>query len=140
MTARHPSRLDRLGRHEVLAAGVVDEDVEAAVALEHRLHDVPRRVVLAPRLPAATADFPADLRRGRLRTSRAPPGDRDLGAAGASSGRRPPLPQSPRPSRARPGQASRSGAKMRDRTIRPEQSHAPHGLPAERRSAMTRLD
>ena len=42
-----PLRGDRLGRAEELAAGVVDEDVEALVALEHAVEEEPDRVLLA---------------------------------------------------------------------------------------------
>ena len=57
--------LDRLGGHEVLAAGVVDEHVEAAVALEGARRRSARRP-RGSRMSPATPSAPADLARRRL--------------------------------------------------------------------------
>ena len=78
-------RLDRLGRHEVLAARVVDQHVEAPAALEREADHALGVVALAD---VARDGVRAELRRGRLEHLAAPAGDHDLRAAGAQLRRR----------------------------------------------------
>ena len=81
MTVRKPFGRDVLGGGHVLAAGVVDEQVDLAVALEHRVHERLDLVLLADvadvRLDAPAVGLRRGLRRaapraGRRRPPRAP--------------------------------------------------------------------
>ena len=75
MTVRKPFGVISLGGGEELTAGVVDEDVDPAVALEHRVHEPLDLVLLAD-----VAHLARSMRRVRRRARRF--GER-LGAAAA---------------------------------------------------------
>jgi phosphate uptake regulator len=64
--------LDRLGRSEVLTTGVVDQDVDAAVALQHGVDDLDRLVAHVARNGRAAL---ADLPRRRVQDLRPAPDD-----------------------------------------------------------------
>ena len=82
-----PLRLDRLGRHEVLPAGVVDEHVETAVTIEARSHE-PICVRVLAHVPGRERGARPDPL-GRLREhALAPAGDHHPRAAGGQLGRR----------------------------------------------------
>ena len=104
-------RLDRLGGREVLAAGVVDERVEPAAALEREVDDPLRVGVLAD-----VAGHPrgAELRRRRREHLGAPAADHDLRAAAPQLGRR----GAPEPRAAARDEHRPAGERRRRRTPR----------------------
>ena len=115
MTVRKPFGRDVLGGRHVLAAGVVDEQVDLAVALEHRVHERLDLVLLAD-VAGVCLDAPAvGLRRGLLQRLLAPAADhhsraerRQLERAGAPEPRASPLTIATWPS-SRPGWKSFEG-------------------------------
>ena len=80
VTACQPFARDRLRRHEVLPAGVVDEHVEPAVALEAGAHD-PLRVGRLADVADHEGGAGADLLGRRREHFLAAAGDHDAGAA-----------------------------------------------------------
>ena len=78
---------DPLGGHEVLAAGVVEQQVEPAVPLERRRDDRSRARRLADVAGHPRAAL-AELGRGLLQDLRAAPGDHHRGAAARQLGGR----------------------------------------------------
>ena len=82
ITVLKPFGADRLGRAEELAAGVVDEDVEAAVALQQAVEEAADRLLLADveRLVLEGARQPGGELRGLGQRLLAPPAGDDGGA------------------------------------------------------------
>ena len=117
-------RRDRLGRAQELAAGVVDEDVDSAVAIDHAIEHRVDRLVVADvhRLGLRRAAQRADGRRGFL--------DR-LGAAPAADDGRSQAPELERGRPAKAGPGSRKRRKPARRAGRARRCGSARARPRE---------
>ena len=120
--------LDRLGGGEVLAAGVVDEQIQPAVALEHGVHEPGRVGVLADVAGRRRAAL-ADVGGCGLEDLGPPPGQHDVGATGRQLASRGP----PEPGPSTGDQRRPSGQHVRAEDLGGER----HGGPESMRRAST---